>query len=391
MKNLSISNLQELEENPRSKIINSYLATIDNSIRENRSQIKLINYGTGSGKTHQLFQAICETIKKYPDIQITGVYVAPMREHLQTPELVARQYPEIPIYTIHSLEMKTTDDLIKSYKNWILAILANKKFWENGAKNCPVEKVQEARQNLSNVKKIISRLEYVKKTDFEDHEFKTNETIDAIRDLNSSLEKFLEFFIKCKLDEKNWPHECLLLLEIFFPVHLLRERSGILMLTYDKFETLVPYFNRNDETWVKRTDYFDRYIINHTDSARKFIVAFDEQEDGYQIMLKHKIDIISPTMLAINNALSSINREFSVLFSTGNDENRQLLHFLENNPGAIHDLEEFLEKGKAIDPNLQRFAPIYKRLTTEEGNSKSFLTKVIEINKETPKLFRRNR
>src|SRR5271169_922374 len=109
MKNLSISNLQELEENPRSKIINSYLATIDNSIRENRSQIKLINYGTGSGKTHQLFQAICETIKKYPDIQITGVYVAPMREHLQTPKLVARQYPEIPIYTIHSLEMKTTD------------------------------------------------------------------------------------------------------------------------------------------------------------------------------------------------------------------------------------------------------------------------------------------
>ena len=46
----------------------------------------------------------------------------------------------------------------------------------------------------------------------------------------------------------------------------------------------------------------------------KFILAFDEQEDGYQIMLDEKIDIISPQKLAINNALSSINREFSIHF-----------------------------------------------------------------------------
>ncbi|WP_013322966.1 hypothetical protein [Gloeothece verrucosa] len=50
----------------RSKIINSYLTTIEDSFLENRSQLKLINYGTGSGKTHQLFEAICKTIKEHP-------------------------------------------------------------------------------------------------------------------------------------------------------------------------------------------------------------------------------------------------------------------------------------------------------------------------------------
>ncbi len=104
MKNKSLSTQQEeIEEGPRSRIINSYLDTIHNGIRENRSQIKLVNYGTGSGKTHQLFQAICEAIKQYPDIQIVGVYVAPLREHLQVPDRVGNQYSEIPVYTINSL------------------------------------------------------------------------------------------------------------------------------------------------------------------------------------------------------------------------------------------------------------------------------------------------
>ncbi len=46
----------------RSQIINSYLTTIEDSFQENRPQLKLINYGTGSGKTHQLFEAIYKTI-----------------------------------------------------------------------------------------------------------------------------------------------------------------------------------------------------------------------------------------------------------------------------------------------------------------------------------------
>lgn len=381
MKKPSISTHQEFEENPRSKIINSYLAAINNGIGENRSQIKLINYGTGSGKTHQLFQAICETIRKYPDLQITGVYIAPLREHLQAPSQVTSLYQEIPVFTINSLDMKTTDVFIKSYKKWTAVILANKEFWNNCIKALQPEKVQEARKNLSSVKNVISRLEFIKTANLGDHEFNEAETTKAIRDLNSLIEKFLEFFIKCKIDESIWPDECLKLLEIFFPLYLLREKSGILMLTYDKFDTHVPYFHRSGETWVKKTDYFDKYIIKHTNDAKKFIIAMDEQEDGYQIMLKHKIDIISPETLAINNALSSISREFSVLFSTENVENRELLHFLENNPGAFHEFEEHFDKGKAIDPKLQKLAPVYRRLTTGEGNSNTFLAKVIKINK----------
>lgn len=50
----------------RDQILNSYLNIIEKSFQENHSQFKLINYGTGSGKTHQLFEAMCQTIEKYP-------------------------------------------------------------------------------------------------------------------------------------------------------------------------------------------------------------------------------------------------------------------------------------------------------------------------------------
>lgn len=47
MKNKSSSIAQETKDGPRTRIINSYLETIDKGIRKNRPQIKLINYGTG--------------------------------------------------------------------------------------------------------------------------------------------------------------------------------------------------------------------------------------------------------------------------------------------------------------------------------------------------------
>lgn len=381
MRKLKLPVSKEFEANPRSCILNSYLTTIEDSFRENRSQIKLINYGTGSGKTHQLFHAIFETVVRYPDIQITGVYIAPLREHLQAPASVVTQYPNIPVYTINSLEMKTTNEYIRLYKKWIPSILKNRSFWNISAKEYSGEKVQEARQILSKVKNVINRLEYVKRADFGDDEFYEDETMRAMRDLNHLLEKFLEFLIKCKPDENNWPDECLKLAEIFFPLHLLREKSGILMLTYDKFETLIPYFKYNGETWVRKSSHLDEYIVQSTSDSRKFVLAFDEQEDGYQIMLKHKIDIISPEMLAINNALSSINREFSLLFSTKSSENREFLHFVEQNPEAFHEFEDYFEKGKRIEKELEKFAPIYRRLTFEEGNSANFLEQIIRIYK----------
>jgi hypothetical protein len=57
------NSLSQQLEPVRSEILNSYLTTIKDSFRENRPQLKLINYGTGSGKTHQLFQAIYKTIR----------------------------------------------------------------------------------------------------------------------------------------------------------------------------------------------------------------------------------------------------------------------------------------------------------------------------------------
>ena len=381
MRNLEPPVSKQFESNPRSKILNSYLSTIEDSFRENRCRIKVVNYGTGSGKTHQLFQAICETAVKHPDIKIMGVYIAPLREHLQAPALVVKQYPDIPVYTINSLEMKTTDECVKAYKKWIPSILKDKNFWNISIKECSREKVEEARQNLSRVRNVISRLEYVAKADFGDDEFNQTETTKAVRDLNNLLEEFLGFLIKYKPDEGSWPDECLKLVEIFFPLHLLREKSGIVMLTYDKFETLIPYFNHNGETWVKKSSHLDKYIVQYTNDSRKFILAFDEQEDGYQIMLKHKVDIISPQMLAINNALSSIYREFAVLFSTKIKENREFLHFAAKNPGAFREFEEYFDKGKSIEQVLGKFAHTYRRLTLEEGNSINFLEQVVKINK----------
>ncbi|HAO11728.1 MAG TPA: hypothetical protein DCQ51_11305 [Planktothrix sp. UBA8407] len=363
----------------RSQIINSYITTIEDSFQENRPQLKLINYGTGSGKTHQLFEAIYQTIEENKDIQIIGIYVAPLREHLSVPTSVVSQYPNIPVYKINSLEMKTTDEYLKLYPKWISSILKNKNLWKIDRKVCPDEKVQENRQKLKTVPNVIKRLEYVKNTGFGDEGFNKSEIKKAILELNSLIESFLEFFIKCELDQKNCPDECLELIKIFLPLHLLQKKSGILMLTYDKFETAIPYFIHNGKTWVKKSSYLDQYVIQHTDNSRKFILALDEQEDGYQIMLEKKIDIISPEKLAINNALSSINREFSMLFSTQNHENREFLSFVDKNKGAFYEFQEHFEKDKTLEEKLQRFATIYQRLTVEEGNSINFLEKIVRI------------
>ncbi|MEH2042845.1 hypothetical protein [Nostoc sp.] len=362
-----------------------WVTTIEDSFRENRPQLKLINYGTGSGKTHQLFQAIYKTIQEHPNTQIIGIYFAPLREHLCVPTSVSSQYPDVPVYKLNSLEMKTTDEYIKSYKKWIPSILKNKKFWKIDPKIYPHEKVQESQQKLKTVEDVIRRLEYVQSVGLVNEEFNSSETKKAIRQLNNLLENFLEFTIKCKLDRSSWPDECLKLVGIFFPLHLLQDKSGILMLTYDKFETAIPYFIHNGKTWVKKSNELDKYVIQHTNSSRKFILAFDEQEDGYQIMLNEKIDIISPQMLAINNALSSINREFSILFSTQNNENREFLNFVDKNKGALHEFQEHFEKNKDIDPKLQKFAPVYQRLTFEEGNSINFLEQVVTIIKRLEK------
>ncbi|MEH1936532.1 MAG: hypothetical protein V7L14_23085 [Nostoc sp.] len=373
--------LSQQLESARSKILNSYLTTIEDSFRENRSQLKLINYGTGSGKTHQLFQAIYKTIEDHPNIQIIGIYVAPLREHLCVPTSVVSQYPDIPVYKLNSLEMKTTDEFIKLYKQWIPSILNNTNFWKIDSKVYPHEKVQESRQKLEKIKDVINRLEFVKKTGFGDDKFNDSEEKKARRELNNLFESFLEFLIKCKLDQGSWPNECLELIKIFFPLHLLRDKSGIFMLTYNKFETSIPYFTHNEKTWVQKSSHLNKYVIQQTNNSIKFILAFDEQEDGYQIMLDKKIDIISPQMLAINNALSSINREFSILFSTQNNDDREFLNFIEKNKGALHEFKENFEKGKPLEPKLQKYAHIYQKLISDEGNSINFLEQVITIKK----------
>lgn len=365
----------------RDKILNSYLTTIEDSFRENRSQFKLINYGTGSGKTHQLFEAICATIQKYRDIQVIGIYVAPLRKHLSVPTSVKNRYLDIPVYTINSVEMKTTDKYLERYKQWIPLILNNTKLWKKALQSSSNEKIGEYQQKLKTAKGVINRLEYIKRIGLGDEEYNKSETTKARRELNNLIESFLEFFIKCELDRANCPDECLKLIEIFFPLYLLRQKSGILMLTYEKFETKIQYFKHKGEKWVKNNEHLDKYVVQNANNSTKFILALDEQEDGYQIMLKKKIDIISPEEMAINNALSSIYREFTLLFAKKNDLYRELLTFLDRNKGAFNEFQEHLEKGKILAPQLQQYLKPYQKITTEEGNSIQFIQNLISINK----------
>lgn len=373
--------------NPRNSIINSYSQTIEDSFKENRSQIKLINFGTGSGKTHALFQSMYETIKKYPTIQIIGVYVAPLREHLKIPVSLKESNPDISVYTINSLEMKTMVEFLDLYKKWIPSILKNKKVWCIDPKKYPIEKIQENKDNiqenkdnLSKVRSVINRMEILNKIDFGDEKFSQYQLQIAKQDLDKLIGQFLEFLIKSQPDENSWIDECLKLVEIFYPLYLLRKKSGILMLTCDKFNTAVPYFKFNGETWVKKNLHLHEYVALHTSNTTKFILAFDEQEDSYQKMLNKMIDIISPQTLAINNALSSINREFSILFSNKSEENRKLLKFLDKNPSAYYEFEEYLEKNQTIDQKWIELAKIYQRLTFDEGNSPNFLKNMVKIN-----------
>jgi hypothetical protein len=369
--------LQQESESFRYQIINSYLTTIETSFRENISQLKLINYGTGSGKTYQFFQAVYQTILKYLDYQIIGIYIAPLREHLKVAESLRQQYPDIPVYTIHSREMKMTDSYLKKYKEW-LKLIKDQNMWQINSQIATQDKVQEERKKLTTALGIISQIEFLINSNITDEKFKDEQITKAKRELDGVIENFLQFLLKCHPDENSWSQEYLRLVEIFFPLYLVREKSGILLLTYDKFATLIPFFIPRDKTWSKQDYYLDQYIQTNKPD-RKFILAFDEQEDGYQIILRKKIDIISPQKLAINNALSSVNRELSIFWSVYGHENRELLNFLEKNKGAFAEFQEYFEKGKNLDLSLQKFIPIYQRLVYEEGNSQDFLREVIKI------------
>ena len=196
--------------------------------------------------------------------------------------------------------------------------------------------------------------------------------------MNNCIERFLEFVVKYK-KEKDWTDECKKLIEVFFPLHLLREKSGIVMLTYKKFETAIPYFFYNGAKWVKRNKPLEVYIHQHTSESKKFILAFDEQEDGYQIILNNDIDVISPRSLAINNALSSIYREFPILFSENYAENRKFLRLLNKEPNVFQEFEEHIEKGKELSSSLKNYLPIYERLSLNDGNSNNFLEQLVKI------------
>ncbi|MDR9402295.1 MAG: hypothetical protein RI580_02535, partial [Halothece sp. Uz-M2-17] len=365
----------------RHKVLNSFLDIIEESFQENYSQFKLINYGTGSGKTHQLFEAMCQTIEKYPDIRIIGIYVAPLREHLSVPTSVKNQHPNIPVYTLNSIEMKTTEKYIQLYNKWISLILKNTQLWKQASKVFFKDEVKKYKKKLKRAKGVINRLNYIKTKDLGDKEYNESETTKARRELNNLLESFLEFFIKCELDTYNLSDKCAELMEIFFPLHLLRNKSGILLLTYDKIETKIPYFIHNGEKWVKKDEHLDKYVVQDKNNSTKFILAFDEQEDGYQIMLKKKIDVISPEEMAINNALSSIYREFALIFSKKNHSNRELFAYLEGNQGAFDEFQEYLERGKILDPQLKKHLSAYQKITSQEGSSIKFLKKLISINK----------
>ena len=148
--------------NPRSKITNIYLSTIQESLTGNHPAIKLINFGTGSGKTYQFFQSVFQTIRDNPDIQVIGLYVAPLREHLNIPPTLKMDYQDIPAFIIYSQDWKTSEEFLKKYPHWIRAIRKNQKVWSSLTKAIGQEKANEAGGNLSKTLGAISDYELLK-------------------------------------------------------------------------------------------------------------------------------------------------------------------------------------------------------------------------------------
>jgi len=365
--------------NPRSKIVDIYLETINGSFENSRPAIKLVNFGTGSGKTHQFFQAVIQSIRDNPEIQIIGLYIAPLRENLTVPPPITNENPDIPLYILYSEDWKTTEQFLKRYNHWLPTIRKNHKLWSELTKAAGQIKAAEAGAVLSKAMTAISDYELILRFSTSVNDALKARLLQTQRDITGSLDKFLEIYIKAVPDETLWPEECLELVKIYYPLFLLREKSGILLMTYKKFETEIPYFVRIGGRWIMRKSRFDEYVREYSSDTCRFVMAFDEQEDGYQIMLEEQIDIISPKALAINNALSSIYREFAVLFSGKSEENRAFLRFFRKNPGALREWKEYYEKGKEIDPNLLTAADIFQRLTYLEGNSSDFLLQIAAI------------
>lgn len=371
----------ESTTHPRSKILESYQLTIENCFQKNSPQIKLINYGTGSGKTHMLFEAICNTINTYKNTHIIGIYIAPMREHLKIPDEIREdeKYKDIPMYTINSLDMKMTDENLKSYKELLSVIIKDKNVWDNKSKEYSSDEVNEIKKKTEVAKKVISQIEYIRPLSLGDNEVYKKLLERAKQELDDLIEGFLEFLVRNKRDEKSWSKECVSLLEKFFPLHLLKDKSGIVLLTYKKFETKLPYFKFNGKTWIKQNEFLEDYIKLKQNEI-KFVAALDEQEDGYKIMLESIIDVITPQELAINNALSSISREFSSLFMSTTEEVKDLLSLIKKNPTILDEFEEHIEKGKVINQDLQKLSDVYQNIIYKEGNSRNFLAQLVKIN-----------
>lgn len=374
--------------NPRNKIIDIYLETIRDSLLRSHTAIKLVNFGTGSGKTHQFFQAVIKAIRDNSDIQIIGLYVAPLRENLSVPPSIKNENPDIPLYILYSQDWKTTDEFLKKYSRWIPAILRNQKLWGQLKKSAGQPKAEDARAVLSKATAAMRVYEVIKQFGTSDNEALKARILQAQRDITGSLDKFLDILVKAIPNEDAWPEECLELVKIYYPLFLLREKSGILLMTYKKFETEIPYFVKVGNGWIQRKSLFDKYVREYSSATCRFLMAFDEQEDGYQIMLEEQIDIISPKALAINNALSSIFREFAVLFTGKSDENRAFLRYLRRNPGALREWIDYYEKGKEIEEPLQSLADTFRRLTYLDGNSSIFLTQIAAIDAEIEASFR---
>jgi hypothetical protein len=91
--------------------------------------LKVVNYGTGLGKSYAFIEAACQTINQTPPGQRAIVfYIAPLREHLKIDPTLREKYPHVPIFTLASLEMKTTNENLQAYLRLCSTIRRSGKF-----------------------------------------------------------------------------------------------------------------------------------------------------------------------------------------------------------------------------------------------------------------------
>jgi hypothetical protein len=355
-------------KNPRDLIARSYQNIIDENIKKDKAIFKNINFPTGVGKTHQAIKnslkniiyeefgnCVDKLIKNNRKKHIIAVYIAPMNEHVA--DVLKTKFPDIeknniPIYQVSGKKVLGSHKNIKIYKNWV------KYFYKassqqghymykfvNSLEPEQRDKIFKEIKSLNSKFKRINFFNTLDKSGCIDQKDKKDVVITKNMVINK-LSELIEKLIRYISDDYTISTEDNQMIEILFPQFLLRNKSGILLFTYDKFIQKHKNFkfNRKKNKYTTSIKYF--FEKDFYPNAR-FYYFLDETEPGYKRFFEIVTKTLRPDNNAFNNLFSAIYRETRWIFSDYT-QNREIISYFKNNSQKNNEkfFENLINKGE---------------------------------------------